>query len=105
MAFVMFASAWSRFLRQSKTADLSKPHRSAAHTLGVGLFPVRFRLRQNAVVIEVDQSMLQTRLSQNRQGDRRGDPVVGIVVIAIGAVGDAALEPALDVGVEFREAW
>ena len=75
----------------------------AEHALGVGLFPLRVGQRQDAVVVEVDQPVFQARFRENRQRHRRGDPIVRIVVIAVAAVGDAAVEPALHVGASLRQ--
>ena len=55
-------------------------------------FPVGLGQRQDGVVVEVDEAVLEPRLRKYRQGQRRGRPIIRIIVVAITAVGDATLE-------------
>jgi hypothetical protein len=43
-------------------------------------------------VVEVNELIFDSEFSEYGQGDRRGRPIVWVVVIAIGAVGDSSAE-------------
>jgi hypothetical protein len=74
--------------RLVETVSFRRPQ----HAFGMCLFPFRVGQRQNTIVIEMDQPAFGARFREDRQRHRRRNPIVGVVVIAITTVGDAALE-------------
>src|SRR6478736_9444972 len=73
---------------------VTEPFRRTQHALGMRPFPVRVGTGQDAVVVEMDEAIPGPTGREDGQRDGGCGPIVRIVVIAIGAPRDAALESA-----------